>query len=111
MVFMNEQSFSGESLSPEEAKALEVRASFKVYVSEIGLEVAENLFKSADRNKDEGRRGITVPSTDSSIWMAIDEEVSFRVGDYGPYVIPMDTAKAVLYEMNQEQAEESRHDV
>lgn len=99
---MSEHSFNRESLSPEEAKAIEARASFKVYVAEVGLEVADELFKNADDRKEKGLKGITVPSTDNSIWLSIDEEVSFRVGDYGPYIIPMDTAKAVMYEMKLE---------
>ena len=86
------------------ARELEARAAFKGFLDYIGVEVVEDALESAKKNQEKGLHGITIPSEDHSVMLAIDESgVSFSVEDWGPYKVPTDTAIAAISEVRSEQ--------
>ncbi len=95
-----------EPFNPEEAQYNEARAAFKGYLAAIGVEVVQDIIDAGLANQEKGRRGITVPTEDGSSFITVNETVSFQAGDYGPYRIHMDTAKAAIAEVREEAAQE-----
>lgn len=87
----------------KEDLAMEARAAFKGFIDMVGVDTIEDIIVSAQQVKERGQKGVTVPSEDGSYWITADDDVSFRVGDYGPFIIEMDTALATIAEIRKEE--------
>lgn len=93
-----------ERSSPtSQERALEARAVFKGFLDFAGVELIDDAIKTAERNQEIGLKGVTIPSEDHSFMLVVDEGgVSFTVEEWGPYHVPLDTAKLVVIEKREE---------
>lgn len=87
----------------EELRVTEVLAAFKGFASFVGPEEMAKILDTAESNKALGLKGVTIPSDDGSFWVTIDEQVSFAIDGFGPYILEIDEAQQALGELRQEQ--------
>ncbi len=91
-----------KGIDPERARALRARAAFKGFLGEVGINLVVGAMKEAERQQEIGLRGLTMPTEDHSIMLAVDaNRVSFSIGDWQDQV-PLDTAIAAIAEMRAE---------
>lgn len=94
------------SSEEERAKAEEARAAFKGYIDYVGAETVGDALRAAEKNMNEGKNGVSIVDEKHSSMLVIDEDgVSFSVKEFGGFVIPIDTAKAALWEVQLEKAD------
>ena len=86
------------------SRRLERKLALKGFIADrIGVEEFEALMATAQSHREQGLNGVTLPTEDNTGWVTIDEQVSFRVGDYGPYAVPMEVVTELVHELHEEQ--------
>lgn len=94
--------------SPEEVEAmrlLEARSYFSSFTEQfVGAEEMGRLIDKAEANQEKGLRGVTLPSEDHKTQLVIEDgKVSFKGDGWGPFNVPIDTAKQVVVELLDEE--------
>ena len=95
------------SPSPEDRvreRELEARAYFKGFAEQLGLDLIDDVIGKSEERQNQGLRGVTMPSEDRRVFLLVEDgKVSFKADDWGPYNVPIDTAKIVIIELREEQ--------
>ena len=78
-----------------EAREEKTAMAFLRYAEIIGPALMGEILDAGERHKLDGLKGITVPADDGSHWITVGKEVSFKVYEDGPYVLPVDTARGI----------------
>ncbi len=100
---MNSDPSQQSDSAPERLR--EARNYFKGFAEGFGVDIVNEALSTAEKRQEEGLSGVTIPSEDTETYLLIEDgTVSFRTGDWGLSSVPIDTARMVLIELQEENA-------
>lgn len=87
----------GESFNPQTpAEEAESVAAFAGIVSLLTPTFMERILDSAERSRENGQQGVTLPSEDRSLVLTVDTAVSFRIDGVAPQAISIERAREII---------------